>query len=127
MASPSEKALIPATKRFNRWQFTEAQALFSDLSDMSKGREIEFYMAISNIAGGFSKIWHKGGEPHAMVSLLTAGIDTLQRFTPNYLEYELEDFFKSLVLCLTEAKRWRRGETEIFNRDLIPRLRTRKS
>ncbi len=68
-------------------------------------------MAISNIAGGFSKIWHKGGEPHAMVSLLTVGINSLQRFLPVYLEYELDDFFKSLGLCLAEAKRWRRGET----------------
>jgi hypothetical protein len=29
---------------------------------------------------------------------------------------------RDLAGCLEEAKRWRRGDSEIFNRDFIPRL-----
>lgn len=122
MPSPNRNDLLPGLKRFNRWQFIEAQSVWKDLSDQSEGTDSEFLIALANIAGGFAKIWHKGGEPHAMVFLLTQGINDLHRFLPRYLNIELETFHRSLLLCLDEAKRWRRGDTEIFNRDLIPRI-----
>jgi hypothetical protein len=122
MASPTRDDLIPAAKRFNRWQFIEAQNSFKELSDQSEGSDAIFLGAIADIAGGFAKIWHKGGEPHAMVSLLTEGANNLEKFTPRYLDIELETFLPALLFCLSEAKRWRRGDTEIFDRDLIPRL-----
>lgn len=126
MSSPTRAELIPAAKRFNRWQFIEAQNLFHDLSEHSEGSDQTFLGGLSSIAGGFAKIWHKGGEPHAMVSLITVGIKSLEAFQPKYLEIELDEFVRDLSKCLTEAKRWRRGDTEIFDRDLIPRLQFSK-
>ena len=122
MSSPTRAELIPAAKRFNRWQFIEAQNLFRELSEHSEDSDQTFLMGLSSIAGGFAKIWHKGGEPHAMVSLITEGIRTLESYQPKYLEIELDDFITDLSKCLGEAKRWRRGDTEIFDRDLIPRI-----
>ena len=57
-----------------------------------------------------------------MVSLLQEGTDALKKFVPRFLDIELEEFMPHLERCMFEAKRWRRGDTEIFDRDLIPRL-----
>ncbi|MCA9563089.1 MAG: hypothetical protein KC561_06350 [Myxococcales bacterium] len=122
MPSPTREDLIPAAKRFNRWQFPEARNFFKELSSSADGSDQEFLEAVSDVAEGFSKIWHKGGEPHAMVSSLSKGTKSLEKFTPRYLEIELTEFTKHLNTCLEEAKRWRRGDVEIFDRDLIPRL-----
>ncbi|MBN1944941.1 MAG: hypothetical protein JW797_04655 [Bradymonadales bacterium] len=122
MPSPSRNELLPGLKRFNRWQFTEAHSAWRELAEQTEGSDREFLLALSSIAAGFAKIWHKGGEPHAMVSLLTQGINDLQGFLPRWMDVELEPFNNSLLRCLEESKRWRRGDTEIFNRDLIPRL-----
>jgi hypothetical protein len=122
MPSPTREELIPAVKRFNRWQFIEAQNFFKELAEQIEGRDQEFLSSLADIAGGFAKIWHKGGEPHAMVSLLTKGITAVDAFTPRFLYLELESFVAAITVCLDEAKRWRRGDKEIFNRDLIPRL-----
>ena len=70
MPTPSRDELKPAVKRFNRWQFIEAQTMLKELSAHSEGSDANYLMALADIAGGFAKIWHKGGEPHAMVSLL---------------------------------------------------------
>ncbi len=122
MPSPTREELLPAAKRFNRWQFIEAQNSFKELADAADGSDTDFLGAIADIAGGFAKIWHKGGEPHAMVSLLQEGTDALKKFVPRFLDIELEEFMPHLERCMFEAKRWRRGDTEIFDRDLIPRL-----
>jgi hypothetical protein len=122
MPSPSKEEMLPAAKRFNRWQFIEAQNLWFEMSEKSEGSDKQFLSALADISGGFAKIWHKGGEPHAMVSLLTKGIQRAQKFTPRYCNMELDDFLPAVVYCLSEAKRWRRGDTDIFDRDLIPRL-----
>lgn len=100
--------------------------MFKELSDNAEGSDNGFLAAISDIAGGFAKIWHKGGEPHAMVSMLAEGIKALEPYQPRYLNIELDEFVRDLALCMSEAKRWRRGETEIFNRDMIPRLQFSK-
>lgn len=123
MAAPTKEELVPATKRFNRWQFIEAHNLFKGLAEAADGPDKHFLGAISSIAGAFAKIWHKGGEPHAMVSQLQEGIDGLKRFIPRYMDFELEEFVAELLHCMNESKRWRRGDTEIFDRDLIPRLK----
>ena len=114
--------MMPAAKRFNRWQFIEAQALWREMGEKAEGDDREFLLSLSEIAGGFAKIWHKGGEPHAMVSLLTKGIQRVQPFSPGFLGVELDDFLPAIIHCLKEAKHWRRGDTEIFDRDLIPRI-----
>ena len=74
MPSPSREDLIPAVKRFNRWQFIEAQNFFKELAEQTVGRDQEFLSSLVDIGGGFAKMWQKGGEPHAMVSLLTQGV-----------------------------------------------------
>lgn len=122
MPTPTREDLKPAVKRFNRWQFIEAHNLLKDVAEQSDGSDAEFLTALADIAGGFAKIWHKGGEPHAMVSLLTQGYERLDNFGTSYFGMELVEFAGALRNCLEEAKRWRRGDTEIFNRDLIPRI-----
>jgi hypothetical protein len=122
MSTPSREEISPAVKRFNRWQFIEAQSLLKDVAEQTDGSDAAFFAALADIAGGFAKIWHKGGEPHAMVALLTQGYEKLDAFGDSYLGMPLDDFVSALRGCLEEAKRWRRGDTEIFNRDLIPRL-----
>ena len=114
--------LNPGVKRFNRWQFVEAQNAWRELGVQQEGPPREFLLTLSNVAGGFAKIWHKGGEPHTMVSILNQAVTDLQKFAPRYLDLELESFIAGLTHCLSEAKRWRKGETEIFDRDLIPRV-----
>jgi hypothetical protein len=122
MSSPTRDELVPALKRFNRWQFIEAQTGWTELAEKADGVDRDFLMAMAHVAGSFARIWHKGGEPQAMVSLLTAGVSEIQKFGARHLDLELEPFTKALTACLEEAKRWRRGDTDIFNRDLIPRL-----
>lgn len=122
MSSPTREDLLPALKRFNRWQFIEAQGYWKELAEQAEGSDREFLAAMSDLSGGFAKIWHKGGEPHAMVALLTKGIENLTPFRSVYLKIRVDPFIDELNRCLVEAKRWRRGDTEIFNRDLIPRI-----
>ena len=120
--SVGRSELNPGVKRFNRWQFVEAQNAWRELGEQQEGPAKDFLLALSKVAGGFAKIWHKNGEPHAMVSILGQAVTDLQPFAPRYLDIELDGFIAGLSHCLSEAKRWRRGETEIFDRDLIPRL-----
>ena len=127
MSIPTREDLIPAVKRFNRWQFIEAQNFFRELAEQTEGREQEFLTALADISGGFAKIWHKGGEPHAMVSLLTQGLAEVEGFLPRFLYLELDNYVMHIAVCLEEAKRWRRGDQDIFNRDMIPRLEFSKS
>lgn len=122
MPTPTRDELKPAIKRFNRWQFIEAQAMLGELAAQCEGSDAAYLQALADIAGGFAKIWHKGGEPHAMVSLLSQGFERIQAFGDRYMHMDLETFHSSLRDCLEEAKRWRRGDEEIFNRDLIPRV-----
>jgi hypothetical protein len=122
MSRPTREDLRPGVKRFNRWQFVEAHNAWKELAEQCEGADREFLLAMAKIANGFAKIWHKGGEPHAMVQLLTDGLAEVRPFAPRRLELELEDFLKAIEGCLMEAKRWRRGDTEIFHRDLIPRI-----
>jgi hypothetical protein len=57
-----------------------------------------------------------------MVDYLTRGLEMLKPFGRGSMGVQTEHMQEELLLCLEEAKRWRRGDSEIFNRDFIPRL-----
>ena len=119
---PISDDLKRAVKLFNRWQFQEACDAFGQLAEEGEGRDRQYLEGLSNIASGFYRIWHKGGEPNAMVSHLEKGAKALKKHTKGTLALDLDDFNTALVHCVEEAKNWRRGDTEIFNRDFIPRI-----
>jgi predicted metal-dependent hydrolase len=114
--------LRKAVKLFNRWQFQEAHDAFHQLAEEAEGRDRVFLEGIATIASGFYRIWHKGGEPNAMVSYLERGKEVLKSFDGVFAGIKSEGLVASIDACLEEAARWRRGDSEIFNRDHIPRL-----
>ena len=57
-----------------------------------------------------------------MVNNLEKGIEMLKPLGNSALGLDLTGFDDALSRCMEEALRWRRGETEIFNRDFIPRV-----
>jgi len=114
--------LKKAVKLFNRWQFQEAQDAFHQLAEEAEGRDRVFLEGIALIASGFYRIWHKGGEPNAMVSYLEKGMEVLKPFNGTFAGIKSEGVVPAIEACLEEAARWRRGDSEIFNRDHIPRL-----
>ena len=122
MSVPISDDLKRAVKLFNRWQFQEAADAFGQLAEEGEGKERSYLEGLSNIASGFFRIWHKGGEPNAMVTHLGKGATLLKSHTKGTLSLDLDDFNKALGACVEEAKNWRRGDTEIFNRDFIPRI-----
>jgi hypothetical protein len=122
MPAPPLDDLRRAVKLFNRWQFEEAQTWFIAASESRHGRDREFLQAFANIAAGFHRIWHKGGEANAMVTLVERGRATLRGFTSPHLDITFADLDAQLAECLEEAMRWRRGQVDLFNRDLIPRI-----
>lgn len=122
MSEPMMEDLKKAVKLFNRWQFQEASDAFRQLADEADGKDRNFLQGISELASGFYRIWHKGGEPNAMVNYLQKGITTLKPFDKGAVGISAVNFHESLDRCLDEAMRWRRGDSEIFNRDFIPRL-----
>ncbi len=111
-----------AVKLFNRWQFQEAGEAFTTLAEDADGRDKTFLEGIAMLATGFNRIWHKGGEPNAMVSYLQKGMEVLAPFTRGGAGIRTDGLQEGLRECLEEAARWRRGDEEIFNRDIIPRL-----
>lgn len=111
-----------AVKLFNRWQFQEAGDAFTALAEETDGRDKEFLEGIALLAAGFNRIWHKGGEPNAMVSYLQKGMKILKPYKRGGANIRTDGLQESLMACLEEAARWRRGDEEIFNRDIIPRL-----
>ena len=112
-----------AVKLFNRWQFQEAYEAFVALAEEADGRDRAFLDGLSQLSAGFYRIWHKGGEANAMVSYLVKGIEILKPFARGgALGIEMEGIDARLAECLEEAMQWRRGDEEIFNRDIIPRL-----
>lgn len=119
-AAPQD--LKRAVKLFNRWQFEEAVVAFHTLAEAHQGRDREFLEALSQLSGGFHRIWHKGGESSAMVALVERSRATLTAFAPSHLGLDLRRLDTELASCLAEAIAWRRGDTELFNRDVIPRL-----
>lgn len=119
-AAPQD--LKRAVKLFNRWQFEEAVAAFHSLAEAHQGRDREFLEALSVLSGGFHRIWHKGGESSAMVSAVERSRATLAGFGAAHLGLDLRRLDAELAACLAEAILWRRGDTELFNRDVIPRL-----
>lgn len=114
--------LRKAVKLFNRWQFEEAHAAFRKLADAADGRDREFLEGLGYLATAFNRIWHKGGEPNAMVSYLQKAHDTLGTFEGVVLGVDTTGLADFLLVCVEEAKRWRKGELEVYNRDAIPRL-----
>jgi hypothetical protein len=122
MASVGVDDVRKAVKLFNRWQFQEAADAFQQLADDAEGSDRQFLLGLVEIAAGFFRIWHKNGEAHAMVEYLTKGMEVLRPFPKGALGIQAEPLLRDLAGCLEEAKRWRRGDSEIFNRDFIPRL-----
>lgn len=121
MASNSSD-LSKSVKLFNRWQFQEAADAFAKLAADYDGHERNCFEAISALSQGFFRIWNKGGEPNAMVEHIQAGWDFL-RPTPQLIAgLDMSEFHQLVPLCLEESIRWRRGDVELFNRDLIPRI-----
>jgi hypothetical protein len=119
-AAPQD--LKRAVKLFNRWQFEEAVVAFHTLAEASQGRDRDFLEALSQLSGGFHRIWHKGGESSAMVAMVERSRAILAGFVPGHLGVDLRRLDAELAVCLAEAISWRRGDTELFNRDVIPRL-----
>jgi len=119
-AAPQD--LKRAVKLFNRWQFEEAVVAFHVLAEASQGRDRDFLEALSQLSGGFHRIWHKGGESSAMVAMVERSRAILAGFVPGHLGVDLRRLDGELAVCLSEAISWRRGDTELFNRDVIPRL-----
>jgi hypothetical protein len=111
-----------ALKLFNRWQFQEAFDAFTALSAQADGKDKTFLDGLAYLAAGFHRIWHKGGEPNAMVSYCQRGMDMLLPYGKGHMGVQLDGFEERMKACLEEARRWRRGDEEIFNRDIIPRL-----
>ena len=109
-------------KLFNRWQFEEAVVAFHTLAEASQGRDRDFLEALSQLSGGFHRIWHKGGESSAMVAMVERSRAILAGFVPGHLGVDLRRLDAELAVCLAEAISWRRGDTELFTRDVIPRL-----
>lgn len=122
MSQPTVAELRKAVKLFNRWQFQEAHDAFRQLADSADGRERTFLDALSNLSAAFFRIWHKRGEANTMVTYLQKGIEQLRPFTRPMYGIETASIIPDLERCLEEAMRWRRGDSEIFNRDFIPRL-----
>lgn len=122
MSQPTVAELRKAVKLFNRWQFQEAHDAFRQLTDSAEGRDRAFLDGIANISAAFFRIWHKRGEANTMVALLQKGIDQLRPFNKPVVGIETKNIVPALEYCLEEAMRWRRGDSEIFNRDYIPRL-----
>ena len=111
-----------AVKLFNRWQFEEATKAFTVLSEAAESPEKDFLASISLLASGFFRIWHNGGEPNAMVDYINRGHDELKTHPHGTMGLDLREFDQGVPACIEEARRWRRGESEIFNRDFIPRI-----
>jgi hypothetical protein len=122
MSEPTTEDLKRAVKLFNRWQFQEAADAFRQLADESDGRDRAFLDALAHIANGFYRIWRNQGEANATVEYLQKGIDLVRPFDRGALGLSTDGLVQQLEMCLEEARRWRRGESEIFNRDFIPRL-----
>lgn len=111
-----------AVKLFNRWQFQEAHEAFEALADEVEGRDKQFLEALANLSAAFYRIWHKGGEANAMVTYLQKGMEQIKPYRRGALGLIQEGFYEALQGCLDEAMSWRRGDQEIYNRDIIPRL-----
>lgn len=122
MTDNISEELRRAVKLFNRWQFQEAFDAFTSIAAETEGRDKGFLEAIALLAAGFHRIWHKGGEPNAMVSYLNKGIEQLTLYKRGGAGISAEGLQEGLQNCLEEAMRWRRGDEHIFNRDIIPRL-----
>jgi len=124
MPEPEIKDLRTAVKLFNRWQFQEACDTFKVLAEEAHGRDRAYLEGIVQVSNAFHRVWHKGGEANAMVSYLQRSIDLLRPFdgAGGAMGIELEGSVQQLEMCLEEAMRWRRGDSDIFNRDLIPRI-----
>ena len=111
-----------AVKLFNRWQFQEAADAFSKLVNEFDGPERTCFEGIAELCHGFFRIWNKGGEPNAMVDNIQAGWEIIQKTDVHVGGLDMKEFHQMLPMCLEEAIRWRRGDVELFNRDLIPRI-----
>ena len=122
MTDNISEELRRAVKLFNRWQFQEAFDAFTEVAAETPGRDKGFLEALAMIAAGFHRIWHKGGEPNAMVSYLNKGIEQLELYKRGGAGISAEGLQEGLAKCLEESMRWRRGDEIIFNRDIIPRL-----
>lgn len=121
MASSSSE-LAKSVKLFNRWQFQEAAEAFTKLANEWDGQERACFEGVAALAQGFFRIWNKGGEPNAMVEHIQVGWDLIRPTPVHIAGLDMTEFHEMLPMCLEEAIRWRRGDVELFNRDLIPRI-----
>lgn len=122
MSEVSSEDLRRIIKLFNRWQFEEAANELDKLSPHLEGTDKQVIEGLALLAHGCNRIWHKGGEAHAMVKYLEDCAVVMRRAGTNSLGIKTEGLAEAVNNCLTEAIRWRRGEVDIFNRDLLPRI-----
>lgn len=122
MSNVSSEELRRVVKLFNRWQFDEAATALEKLAPQLEGTDRRVVEGLQLLAHGCNRIWHKGGEANAMVNYLQQCAEVMRTVGTNSLGIRTEGMHESVLACLEEALRWRRGEVEIFNRDLLPRV-----
>ena len=122
MSRIAAQDLKKAIKLFNRWQFEEAIDAFDKMLPLLEGTDKQVIELLSQLSHAFHRVWHKQGEPNAMVSFLQRGSEMMRVVGTNSLGISVNGLQEAIDGCLNEALRWRRGEVEIFNRDLIPRI-----
>lgn len=125
MATLVSEDLKRAVKLFNRWQFQEASEAFEKLVPHATGTDQAVLEVLYVLSTGFHRIWHKGGEPNALVNYLEKGAGMLVPLGTNSYGIDIPSLRESVDGCIEEAMRWRRGDVDIYNRDLIPRLELR--
>ncbi|TVR03300.1 MAG: hypothetical protein EA398_05290 [Deltaproteobacteria bacterium] len=122
MSTLVSEDLRKAVKLFNRWQFAEAAEAFEKLLPLHAGTDRALLDVLGLLSTGFNRIWHKGGEPNALVNYLEKGLEQLEPLGTNSWGIDTQALRDSVAQCIEEAMRWRRGDVDVYNRDLIPRL-----
>ncbi len=105
---------------FNAGKFFEAHEAWEEAWLCEEGPSRRLLQGLIQITAGF----HKGvtlRQPEGCVRLLEAGLAKLDAGGGVVLALSLGPFKDAVSLCLTEARRWLRGETRGLGQ-CVPRL-----
>ena len=113
--------LLEASDRFNRKLYFECHDLLEEAWSSARGEDREFLQSLIHVSVG---LYHVAASNHkGASSLLTRGIQGLERFLPERYGLDVLSLYSQAQRCLEKTERALSGETIQWEAEDVPVMR----
>ena len=109
-------------EEFNRGFFFECHDTLEDLWHGTRGHDRLFLQGLIQVSVGFYHFLNSNYK--GAVSQFTRGLEKLDKYRPNYMGLDLDDFTRKVLRWLVLGECALRGEEISINEATIPKIRS---